>query len=651
MIVCDERPLWDHRLRGIDSRFANATYPRDTACATNLNKRFTKVRQASIVGLCSFQGEGAFLTWLFLPPSNATFVTVDAPPPSRSTWHASIRYLNASRCAAHICHYSFLSDRRREQKKRRNIMLLSLLSRISVGLAGEIARPLCVKSTSSDCYANLALEELMLRAAALREVSSSINNCSPDDSLLRTPPLVCLSYINDSCVVLGRNQNAYREACVSRMECPPRRHRDASERRLENVEGRAGHEVWLARRTSGGGAVFHDTGNVNFCIFTHREDYDPSVSIQLLRMMLATQYHVDLSRLTTTPRHDLFLDGKKISGSAMRVGKRTAYHHFTLLVNTYLPGVRQWLAPSGKYISFASSAVESVRSPVTTLQSSVEGFADTPSDVQRKMFDFIHEEGWNVFSRLTRKKKSKEAVDLATLGDAFGERMKIAGAQAVACKKPSASLVVDVDEDEVMRADFVTAPGERAQRGDEVSVASLVVKYRSVPWLLREPGVGKFVTLVTVDLSAALPSLSSKQVAAALLGMSASSLLQLAVETTVENGAVSTISCRAKDEATAHHDDVSARRAFQDMVGAILHGVRLTDLQMSPDLNVLLEIPERVEAALARCDVGLAGDVRDAAGGEETCADPSAAATRLVVLAFVKLWANENGFGRFRAYR
>lgn len=206
---------------------------------------------------------------------------------------------------------------------------------------GFSSRQLSFLSTSKDIFSNLLAEEALLRAALLRRATR--DDASPSDS----PSLCLFSYISDKCVVIGRNQNVYREC---------------------NVPAARREGIPIARRPSGGGAVYHDEGNVNFSFFTHRDNYDPARTIYVLMKFLCVVLGVEPRRLTTTGRHDIFLDGQKISGSAMRVQRDVAYHHCTLLVCSHRPNLGKLLKPSGNYVSFQTSAVDSVRSPVTTLR-------------------------------------------------------------------------------------------------------------------------------------------------------------------------------------------------------------------------------------------------------------------------------------------
>ncbi|MBQ2769793.1 MAG: lipoate--protein ligase [Clostridia bacterium] len=176
-------------------------------------------------------------------------------------------------------------------------------------------------SASTDPYHNLALEELLFEEASG----------------------FCLYlWQNKNTVVIGRNQNPWQEC------------------RLELLEKEGGR---LARRSSGGGAVFHDLGNLNFTFVTPREAYD-----------LPRQLGVILSALKSlgiqarfTGRNDLVAEnGAKFSGNAFRKSKTTCLHHGTLLVHGDLEKLSRYLVPSPAKLM--AKGVSSVRSRVTNLE-------------------------------------------------------------------------------------------------------------------------------------------------------------------------------------------------------------------------------------------------------------------------------------------
>jgi lipoyltransferase 1 len=91
--------------------------------------------------------------------------------------------------------------------------------------------------------------------------------------------------------------------------------------------------IKLARRRSGGGTVYHDMGNINLTFFTTKNKYDRMENLKLIvRALNAVKPQLDVQ---ATKRFDLLLDGQfKISGTASKIGRTTAYHHCTLLCST-----------------------------------------------------------------------------------------------------------------------------------------------------------------------------------------------------------------------------------------------------------------------------------------------------------------------------
>lgn len=149
---------------------------------------------------------------------------------------------------------------------------------------------------------------------------------------------------NNNTVVIGRNQNPWSECNLAQMKK---------------------EEVILARRTTGGGAVFHDLGNTNFTFLSPREEYKRDNNIQIILQALAGfGIHGEASG-----RNDLlvpFPDGpRKFSGSAYREKKDRAFHHGTLLLHADLRRLGNYLTPHPKKLQ--AKGKESVRSRVTNL--------------------------------------------------------------------------------------------------------------------------------------------------------------------------------------------------------------------------------------------------------------------------------------------
>ena len=176
---------------------------------------------------------------------------------------------------------------------------------------------------STDPWRNLAVEALLLDALG------------PDERAFYL-------WQNANTVVVGRHQNAWKECRV---------------KLLEDEGGR------LARRSTGGGAVYHDLGNLNFSFVVPRETYDLRRQLGVVRQALAA-FGIDSA---FTGRNDLVLaDGAKFSGNAFKFTAGAALHHGTIMVDVALDRLGRYLAPDAGKLK--AKGIDSVRSRVRNLR-------------------------------------------------------------------------------------------------------------------------------------------------------------------------------------------------------------------------------------------------------------------------------------------
>ncbi|HKK49839.1 MAG TPA: lipoate--protein ligase [Alkalispirochaeta sp.] len=145
---------------------------------------------------------------------------------------------------------------------------------------------------------------------------------------------------NADTVVIGRHQNPWVECKVGKME----------------EDG-----IYLARRQSGGGAVFHDTGNTNFTFLSSSDAYSQEENFQIIIDALAS-FGISAER---SGRNDILVQDRKISGSAFKHTRERSFHHGTLLINADLGRLQDYLNPSAKKL--VSKGIKSVRSRVANL--------------------------------------------------------------------------------------------------------------------------------------------------------------------------------------------------------------------------------------------------------------------------------------------
>jgi lipoate-protein ligase A len=178
-----------------------------------------------------------------------------------------------------------------------------------------------VFSQSNDPWFNLALEEYLF---------STI----PENTVLM------YLWQNHDTIVIGSNQNPWKECDLNKVE----------------ADG-----VKLARRLSGGGAVYHDSGNLNFTFISDNDLYDQKRQLGvILEAVQAFGFSPAFSG-----RNDVLLEGKKFSGNAYFYGEEASFHHGTLLVSADLSRLSSYLTPSNHKI--ISKGIDSVSARVRNL--------------------------------------------------------------------------------------------------------------------------------------------------------------------------------------------------------------------------------------------------------------------------------------------
>ncbi|NLI89351.1 MAG: lipoate--protein ligase [Epulopiscium sp.] len=178
-----------------------------------------------------------------------------------------------------------------------------------------------IKSHSHNPYENLALEEYLLE------------NVEDDEVILYL-------WQNLNTIVIGKNQNPWKECQVSLIE---------------------NDNILIARRLSGGGAVFHDLGNLNFTFIMKEDLYNLEKQLEVIITSLQS-LGINAS---FTGKNDITVDGKKFSGNAFYFNNGVSYHHGTILVNTNFNNLEKYLQVSKEKMNL--KGITSTRSRVVNL--------------------------------------------------------------------------------------------------------------------------------------------------------------------------------------------------------------------------------------------------------------------------------------------
>lgn len=215
-------------------------------------------------------------------------------------------------------------------------------------------------------------------------------NLAVEETIFKHMPAnqrVLFLWRNDNTVVIGRAQNPWKECNTGKM---------------------AQDGIKLARRSSGGGAVFHDLGNSCFTFMAGKPEYNKAVSTQIMVDALGS---LGLT-VSASGRNDLVLttdDGdKKISGSAYKETHDRGFHHGTILLNANLSKLADYLNPDPKKLQ--AKGITSVRSRVTNLAEHI------PNITHQKLCDVITQHFFDYYG----EQADAECISPESLPDLVG---------------------------------------------------------------------------------------------------------------------------------------------------------------------------------------------------------------------------------------
>ncbi|WP_040212747.1 lipoate--protein ligase [Clostridium polynesiense] len=178
-----------------------------------------------------------------------------------------------------------------------------------------------IDNTSTEPYFNLAAEEYLLKHTEEEYFSL---------------------WRNEPCIIVGKNQNTLSEI---------------------NVDYVKEKNIKVVRRLTGGGAVFHDLGNLNFTfIVNDNNSYNDFYKFVKPIIEALKELGVEAE---FSGRNDMLIEGKKFSGNAQCKHKNRVMHHGTLLFSSNMSDLTGALKP--KAVKFSDKSVKSVASRVTNI--------------------------------------------------------------------------------------------------------------------------------------------------------------------------------------------------------------------------------------------------------------------------------------------
>lgn len=203
----------------------------------------------------------------------------------------------------------------------------------------------CFISSDNNPFFNLATEEYLLK---------------------NTEDEIFMLYINDPSVVIGKHQNLLKE--INSPWCYK-------------------HNIKIARRLSGGGTVYQDHGNINFCFIkncTNPEKLNyQNFTYPIIKFLVSMGLDVQYSE-----RNDILLKNSKISGNAMHISKNRVLCHGTLLFNSDLKYLSASLKNNKDH--YIDKSIKSVPSEVTTISENLTVSLTRASFVE-KLFKYVKE--------------------------------------------------------------------------------------------------------------------------------------------------------------------------------------------------------------------------------------------------------------------
>ncbi len=224
---------------------------------------------------------------------------------------------------------------------------------------------LLISTTETNPYYNLAKEEYFLK------------KCKED---------IFMIWRNEPAIIVGKNQNTISEI---------------------NVDYVKEHSIPVVRRLTGGGAVFHDLGNINYTFISVNDSESFTNFIKFSKPIIDFLKTLNITA-EFSGRNDITIDGKKISGTAQCNYKSKVMHHGTLLFSSVIRDISDSLKV--KPIKLKGKGVKSVSSRVTNVSNHLDKDM-TVLEFKDMLFDFVSS------NDSTNKVYNLTEIDIASINE------------------------------------------------------------------------------------------------------------------------------------------------------------------------------------------------------------------------------------------
>ncbi len=178
----------------------------------------------------------------------------------------------------------------------------------------------------------------------LKTTNPNINLATEEYLFTHCDDDIFMLWQNEPTVVIGKNQNAFTEL---------------------NMDYIRNNNIHIVRRITGGGAVYHDLGNVNYTFISRKKGSEGINFEYFTKPIIEALSSLGLSA-ELSGRNDILIDGKKVSGNAQHTSEKRVLHHGTLLFDSDLSILSDALKVDEEKIK--AKAIKSVRSRVTNIK-------------------------------------------------------------------------------------------------------------------------------------------------------------------------------------------------------------------------------------------------------------------------------------------